>query len=126
MLQIMITKSGTGKEPFTVDYLRAHGHLKDLSFISFEHCLFMVKGGSPPDEWDTLYMEPGIMKHVLHTWREDGVPGDSPLIISESGIAPGRSSKGLPGRHGPGYLGTRRVRHVLRTGWYGVLQAAIQ
>lgn len=80
-----------------VDYLKAHGHLKDLSFMSFEHYPFMVNGFSPPDDWDTLYEEPGIMKHVLHMWREDGVPKDVPLIISESGIT--------AGRHGRGYLG---------------------
>ena len=80
-----------------VDYLKAHGHLKDLSFMSFEHYPFMINGFSPPNDWATLYMEPGIMKHVLHMWREDGVPADVPLIISESGIIAGRS--------GPGYLG---------------------
>ncbi len=80
-----------------VDYLKAHGHLKDLSFMSFEHYPFMVNGFSPPDDWDTLYMEPGIMKHVLQMWREDGVPKDVPLIISESGITAGRSGRGYLG-----------------------------
>ncbi len=80
-----------------IDYLKAHGHLKDLSFLSFEHYPFMVNGSSPPNDWDTLYMEPGIMKHVLHMWREDGVPRDVPLIISESGITAGRSGKGYLG-----------------------------
>jgi hypothetical protein len=37
-----------------INYLMAHGHLMDLSFMSFEHYPFMVNGGSPPDEWDTL------------------------------------------------------------------------
>lgn len=80
-----------------VDYLNAHGHLKDLSFMSFEHYPFMINEFTPPRDWATLYIEPGIMKHVLHLWREDGVPADVPLIISESGITAGRS--------GPGYLG---------------------
>jgi F5/8 type C domain len=80
-----------------VDYLKAHGHLNDLSFMSFEHYPFMVNGGSPPDEWDTLYIEPGIMKHVLHMWRDDGVPASVPLIISESGITAGSSSHGYLG-----------------------------
>ncbi|HTX33456.1 MAG TPA: hypothetical protein VME43_00480 [Bryobacteraceae bacterium] len=80
-----------------VDYLKAHGHLKDLSFMSFEHYPFMVNGFSPPNDWDTLYMEPGIMKHVLQMWREDGVPRDVPLIISESGITAGRSGRGYLG-----------------------------
>ena len=80
-----------------VDYLKAHGHLVDLSFVSFEHYPFMINGFTPPNDWATLYLEPGIMKHVLHMWRQDGVPADVPLIISESGITAGRS--------GPGYLG---------------------
>ena len=80
-----------------VDYLKAHGHLQDLAFMSFEHYPFMQNGSGPPDEWDTLYMEPGIMKHVLQMWREDGVPKDVPLIISESGITAGRSSRGYLG-----------------------------
>ncbi len=80
-----------------IDYLKAHGHLQDLSFMSFEHYPFMVNGFSPPNDWDTLYLEPGIMKHVLHMWREDGVPKDVPLVISESGIAAGRSGRGYLG-----------------------------
>jgi hypothetical protein len=80
-----------------VDYLKAHGHLQDLAFMSFEHYPFMQNGSGPPDEWDTLYIEPGIMKHVLKMWREDGVPKDVPLIISESGITAGHSSRGYLG-----------------------------
>jgi hypothetical protein len=80
-----------------IDYLKAHGHLQDLAFMSFEHYPFMQNGFSPPDDWDTLYMEPGIMKHVLHMWREDGVPKNVPLIISESGITAGRSGRGYLG-----------------------------
>ena len=80
-----------------VDYLKAHGHLKDLSFMSFEHYPFMINGSNPPSDWATLYMEPGIVKHVVHMWHQDGIPPDVPLIISESGIVAGRS--------GPGYLG---------------------
>ena len=78
-----------------IDYLKAHGIVKDLSFMSFEHYPFMINGANPP--WATLYMEPGIMKHVLHMWRQDS-SADVPLIVSESGIA----HQGPPG---PGYLG---------------------
>ena len=80
-----------------VDYLKAHGHLKDLAFMSFEHYPFMINGFTPPNDWASLYVEPGIMKHVLHMWRQNGVPTEVPLIISESGIIAGQS--------GPGYLG---------------------
>ena len=57
----------------------------------------MINGSTPPNDWASLYLEPGIMKHVLHIWRQDGVPTEVPLIISESGIIAGQS--------GPGYLG---------------------
>jgi hypothetical protein len=80
-----------------IDYLKSHGHLQDLSFMSFEHYPFMVNGASPPNEWDTLYIEPGIMRHVLHMWREDGVPAEVPLIISESGITAGGGKRGYMG-----------------------------
>lgn len=80
-----------------VDYLRSHGHLGDLAFMSFEHYPFLINGASPPNEWDTLYLEPGIMAHVLQMWRDDGVPSNVPLIISESGITAGPGGKGYLG-----------------------------
>jgi hypothetical protein len=79
------------------DYLRRHGHLQDLAFMSFEHYPFLINGFSPPNEWDTLYLEPGIMAHVLQMWRDDGVPANVPLIISESGITAGPGGKGYLG-----------------------------
>jgi hypothetical protein len=83
-----------------IDYLKTHGHLQDLAFMSFEHYPFLVNGSSPPNDWDSLYLEPGIMKHVLHMWREDGVPKDVPLIISESGITAGGGRRGYMGATG--------------------------
>jgi hypothetical protein len=80
-----------------IDYLKTHGHLQDLSFMSFEHYPFLINGFSPPCEWDTLYQEPGIMRHVLQMWRDDGVPKEVPLIISESGITAGSGKKGYMG-----------------------------
>jgi hypothetical protein len=77
-----------------VDYLKAHGHLQDLAFVSFEHYPFLINGFTPPCEWDTLYLEPAIMKHVLQMWRDDGVPTRVPLIISESGITAGSGRRG--------------------------------
>src|SRR5438270_9214290 len=53
-----------------IDYLKEHGRLADLSFVSFEHYPF------PPCEvtWSDLYREPELMQHILQVWREDGVP----------------------------------------------------
>jgi len=68
-----------------VAYLKAHGHLKDLSFVSFEHYPF-----EPCDiTWKSLYLEPQLMKHILQVWRDDGVPKDVPLMVTENHLAAG-------------------------------------
>jgi hypothetical protein len=66
-----------------VTYLKAHGRLSDLSFVSFEHYPF------EPCEitWKTLYSEPQLMKHILQVWRQDGVPKEIPLMVTESHLA---------------------------------------
>jgi len=68
-----------------VDYLKSHGHLQDLAFMSFEHYPF------EPCEvtWKSLYTEPQLMKHILQVWRQDGVPTDVPLMVTESHLAAG-------------------------------------
>jgi F5/8 type C domain len=66
-----------------VDYLKAHGHLSDLAFVSFEHYPFEPCNLT----WDALYSEPERMKHILKVWRDDGVPGNVPLMVTESSIA---------------------------------------
>ncbi|HUK46737.1 MAG TPA: discoidin domain-containing protein [Terriglobales bacterium] len=67
-----------------VDYLKAHGHLSDLAFVSFEHYPFEACDIN----WKTLYTEPRLMKHILQVWRDDGVPKNVPLMVTESSIAP--------------------------------------
>ena len=97
-----------------VDYLSEHGHLNDLSFMSFEHYPFMtVNGFGPPNDWATLYMEPGIMKHILHIWREDGVPCGRAADYFREWNQCGAKRTGLLGRHRPLHLGVRRVWHIL-------------
>jgi hypothetical protein len=66
-----------------VDYLKAHGRLSDLAFVSFEHYPFEPCTIT----WKTLYAEPGLMKHILQVWREDGVPKNVPLMVTESHLA---------------------------------------
>src|SRR5262249_13322514 len=59
-----------------VDYLKSHGRLADLSFVSFEHYPY-----EPCDiTWKSLYVEPRQMKHILKVWRDDGVPPTVPLM----------------------------------------------
>jgi len=66
-----------------VDYLKAHGRLSDLAFVSFEHYPF-----EPCDiAWKSLYNEPRLMKHILQVWRDDGVPKNVPLIVTESHLS---------------------------------------
>ncbi|HEV2699074.1 MAG TPA: discoidin domain-containing protein, partial [Terriglobales bacterium] len=66
-----------------VDYLKAHDRLNDLAFVSFEHYPF-----EPCDiTWKTLYTEPQLMKHILQVWRNDGVPKNVPLMVTENHLA---------------------------------------
>jgi len=67
-----------------VDYLKSHGHLSDLAFVSFEHYPFEQ---SCAITWNSLYSEPTLMKHILEVWRKDGVPNDVPLMVTESHLA---------------------------------------
>jgi F5/8 type C domain len=66
-----------------VDYLKAHGKMSDLSFVSFEHYPFepcLV-------DWSDLYREPHLVKGILKAWRDDGVPADVPLMNTESNVS---------------------------------------
>ena len=66
-----------------VDYLKVHHRLFDLSFVSFEHYPFEPCTIT----WKTLYTEPRLMKHILQVWRDDGVPQDVPLMVTENHLA---------------------------------------
>jgi hypothetical protein len=66
-----------------VAYLKAHDRLSDLSFVSFEHYPFEPCTIT----WKTLYLEPTLMKHILDVWRQDGVPKDVPLMVTEDHLA---------------------------------------
>jgi hypothetical protein len=68
-----------------VDYLKAHRRLDDLAFMSFEHYPFETCQIT----WKSLYQEPQLMKHILEVWRQDGVPKDVPLMVTESSVAAG-------------------------------------
>lgn len=66
-----------------VDYLKEHGRLTDLTFVSFEHYPF------PPCDvtWADLYREPELVRHILQVWRDVGVPENVPLMITESNLS---------------------------------------
>jgi hypothetical protein len=66
-----------------LDYLKSHGRLSDLSFMSFEHYPF------EPCEtvWSDLYREPELASHILQVWRDDGLPENIPMFITESNLS---------------------------------------
>jgi hypothetical protein len=66
-----------------IDYLKGHERMGDLAFVSFEHYPFA------PCEiaWADLYREPELVKHILQVWRDDGVPANVPLMITESNVS---------------------------------------
>ncbi len=66
-----------------LDYLKRHGKLSELAFVSYEHYPF------PPCDinWSDLYREPELVQHMLQVWRQDGVPANVPLMITESNLS---------------------------------------
>jgi hypothetical protein len=66
-----------------IDYLKIHDRMRDLSFVSFEHYPF-----EPCKiQWSNLYDEPALISHIMDVWREDGVPKNVPMFITELNIA---------------------------------------
>jgi len=66
-----------------IDYLKAHGRLSDLAFFSFEHypydpCRY---------QWGSLYDEPALVSNIMQVWRDDGVPANIPMFITEGNIS---------------------------------------
>ncbi|MFZ0201722.1 MAG: discoidin domain-containing protein [Candidatus Sulfotelmatobacter sp.] len=66
-----------------IDYLKQHGHIQDLSFFSFEH--YPYDGCRIP--WGSLYDETELVSHVLQIWRDDGVPRETPMFITEGNLS---------------------------------------
>jgi hypothetical protein len=70
-----------------IDYLKQHGRMNDLAFFSFEH--YPYDPCKTP--WGVLYDEPELVSHIMQTWREDGVPADMPMFITEGNLSSGAS-----------------------------------
>ena len=74
-----------------LDYLKSHGHLNDLAFFSFEHY--------PYDPcripWGSLYDEPELVSHIMQVWRDDGLPANLPMLITESNLSSAASETSL-------------------------------
>jgi hypothetical protein len=70
-----------------LDYLKQHGRINDLAFFSFEH--YPYDPCKTP--WGVLYDEPELIRHIIQTWHEDGVPGDMPMFVTEGNLSSGAS-----------------------------------
>ena len=66
-----------------VNYLKARGKLDELAFFSFEH--YPIEPGKIA--WSSLYDEATLVTHIMQVWRQDGVPANVPLFITESNIS---------------------------------------
>ncbi|MGH9575520.1 MAG: discoidin domain-containing protein [Candidatus Acidiferrales bacterium] len=65
-----------------LDYLKAHNHVQDLSFVSFEHYPFDPCAVN----WSDLYREPELTRNCLEAFRNDGLPEGVPLMNTESAL----------------------------------------
>jgi len=66
-----------------IDYLKAHGRMSDLAFVSFEH--YPLEPCQVT--WADLYREPQLVAGIVKAWRDDGVPAEVPLMNTESNIS---------------------------------------
>jgi hypothetical protein len=71
-----------------LDYLKAHGRLQDLAFMSFEH--YPYDGCETP--WENLYQEPELITHIMKVWRDDGLPPGIPLLDTETNAHGGEAA----------------------------------
>jgi hypothetical protein len=70
-----------------LDYLKAHGHLNDFTFFSFEHYPFQEKGITA--SWGDLYTEPTLVHHVVQAWKDNGLSAKMPFFMTEGNMGGG-------------------------------------
>jgi len=86
--------NASGKVSWTgrfIDYLKLHGRMSDLAFFSFEH--YPYDGCRIP--WGSLYEEPQLVNHIMQVWRDDGVPAEIPMFITESNFSAAASETSM-------------------------------
>jgi hypothetical protein len=66
-----------------INYLKSHDAINELAFFSFEHYPF--EPGKI--QWSNLYDEPRLVTGIMKIWREDGVPENVPLLITECNLS---------------------------------------
>jgi hypothetical protein len=80
---IVVWADANGKISWTrrfLDYLKSHGRIQDLAFFPFEHYPYEPCKIS----WGSLYDEPTLMSHIMQVWRDDGLPANVPMFVTES------------------------------------------
>ena len=61
------------------DYLREHRRIQEFSFLSFEHYPYDACNTS----WNDLYREPDHIAHIIQTYKDDGLPPNTPIFVTE-------------------------------------------
>ncbi len=69
-----------------LNYLRLHGRMHDLAFMSFEHYPFRGCDQGVTLRMDLL-REPSLVRQVIDAWHNDGLPPSVPMYITESNFA---------------------------------------
>jgi F5/8 type C domain len=67
-------------------YLRRHRGLDQLAFMSFEHYPFDGCEHGPKLKADLL-QESALLKHIVSTWRADGLPPAVPMYVTEANFS---------------------------------------
>ena len=87
---VQVWPDGNGRVSFLgrfLDYLKAHGHLNDFTFFSFEHYPF--QGKDIIASWNDLLIEPMLVHHVVQAWKDNGLPPNLPFFMTEGNIGGG-------------------------------------
>jgi F5/8 type C domain len=66
-----------------LDYLKAHGRISDLAFMSFEHYPYTPC----QSKWEDLYREPELIAHIMDVWKDDGLPAGVPMMMTEGNVS---------------------------------------
>ncbi|MDP9024055.1 MAG: hypothetical protein M3N13_01595, partial [Candidatus Eremiobacteraeota bacterium] len=69
-----------------VTYLRKHDAMSEFSFMSFEHYPFHNCDAGWALQRDLL-REPAMIRDIMTTWRNDGLPPGLPLMITEANFS---------------------------------------
>ena len=66
-----------------LEYLKAHGRMGELSFMSYEHYPYEPCKIA----WSRLYDEPGLIRHIMQVWRDAGLPPEIPQFVTEVNLS---------------------------------------